>query len=92
MSEIRADDWVVTKGRQREAGASLLGHGDVFLPSKMTITVPVRAREDYLFDGWFSIQADSGNVYLYHPNWLVKVNQDDTPIEWSWLAELGWEE
>ena len=90
MNKITEEDWVVTKDIREKVVAGLGNHEDCFVSSSMGITTPVKAIKHPYHKGWFGLRAWSGWDYNYHPDWLIKVNQDGSPIEWSWLTELGW--
>ena len=83
MSDIKEGDWVVTQDVPLgEAVVTSIGRY-IFMEG-MAIKEPRKVTRDPA-SSWFTI-----NHYSYHPDWLIKVNQDGTPIEWSWLTELGW--
>lgn len=84
MSKIKEGDWVVSDVGLVSTYGNFGKLRDVFVQD-MVITVPTQVVRHSSYSEWFTI-----GWYSYHPDWLRKVNQDGTPIEWSWLTELGW--
>ena len=90
MSDIKEGDWVITRDIGHNCSIALNNHSDTFCFPEMVITTPVRVfPEVSAYKGWVVFEK-SNFAFIYHPDWLRKVNQDGSPIEWSWLTELGW--